>query len=208
MRGSATSRMAGTAESSSVGTGRSQAEWAGGKPAERMVLGEPEGLKRAAKNTFRAFGETSWRKKCTCYAKIFKYMGGTSSRRYDWSRRQRVGILAMAPPRLEETPGKKHASHQGTFLFPLLEHLSREGRAGTTLGCADLVCLLPLSPKPWELSPRNLIPTQISIPSFKEAFLDPRSCSLCSSPIHTLRACSPCTIRLPVDSAWIPLSHA
>lgn len=37
--------MAGTAESSSVGTGRSQAEWAGGKPAERMVLGETEGLK-------------------------------------------------------------------------------------------------------------------------------------------------------------------
>lgn len=81
-------------------------------------------------------------------------------------------------------------------------------RAGTTLGWADFVCLLSPSPKPWKHSPQNLIPTQIPIPSFKEAFLDPRSCSLCPSPVQTSHACSPYTIWLPVDSSWIPLSHA
>lgn len=40
MRGSETRRMAGTMESSSVGIGHSQAKWARGKSAERMVLGD------------------------------------------------------------------------------------------------------------------------------------------------------------------------
>lgn len=177
--------------------GRQQREWS---------LEKVRGW-RAAKNMFKAFGETLWRKTCIFSAKILKCMGETSSRRYNWSRRQRVGILAMAPPCLEEIPGKTHASHQSIILFQLLEHLSCGEEQEPLWAVLTLYVFSLPRPRPGNPPPRILfLPKSPSLPSRRPSWTPIMFTLL--SPIHTPHACSPCTMWLPVDSSWIPLSHA
>lgn len=94
-----------------------------------MVLRETEGLKRAERIRSGLSESSSWvppwqvkGRSLSSVNKVFKLIGETSLRKYNWSRRCRVGILAMAPLSLEETPRKKHISHPGTFSFQLLEN--------------------------------------------------------------------------------------